>query len=289
MPDAIPTTDAATATQSAPAQTTPQSPAPVEWTSHIPQDMAQEKFWEPIKGKPLADVLKGYGEAQKMIGGSIRLPSDKDKPDERAKKLNDIYGKLGRPESPDKYAIKPPPLPDGMGLKDDHVKAFLTKAHAANMTPEQVQASIDFYAEYVQGGMKALGEQRQAGEAALKEEWGPNFQHNVSLAHRGLATLAQKVLGEEQGKALLDELDTSGFGNNPKLVKLFAALGGEMKEDGLISGDSEVSVEAFEAQLTELTKAGTPFWDKFHPDHDKAVQQVEKLRAQIHNPLFARA
>lgn len=288
MPDATQTPDAAAAAQSASAMT-PQTPAPVEWTSHIPQDMQAEKFWEPIKGKPLADVLKGYGEAQKMIGGSIRLPSDKDKPEDRAKKLNDIYGKLGRPESPDKYAIKPPQLPDGMGLKEEHLKGFLTKAHAANMTPEQVQTSIDFYAEYVQGGLKALGEQRKAGETALKDEWGANYQQNLSLAHRGLATLAQKVLGEEQGKALLDELDTSGFGNNPKLVKLFAALGGEMKEDGLISGDSEVSAEAFEAQVAELTKPGTPFWDKFHPDHDKAVAQVQKLREQIHNPLFARA
>lgn len=287
MSDAVATPDAAAAQSAAPI--TPQAPAPVEWTSHIPQDMAAEKFWEPIKGKPLADVLKGYGEAQKMIGGSVRLPSEKDKPEDRAKKLNDIYGKLGRPDSADKYQIKTPQLPEGVALQEPVVKGFLAKAHAANMTPEQVQASIDFYADYVQGGVKALGEQRQAGEAALKEEWGANYQQNLSLAHRGLATLAEKVLGSEQGKALLNDLDASGVGNNPKLVKLFAALGGEMKEDGLISGDSEVSVEAFETQLAELTKQGTPFWDKFHPEHDKAVQQVEKLRAQINNPLFARA
>lgn len=286
MPDTATMTDP-TAGQSAATQTL-SAPAPVEWTSHIPQDMAAEKFWEPIKGKPLADVLKGYGEAQKMIGGSIRLPSEKDKPEDRAKKLNDIYGKLGRPESPDKYAPKLPELPDGLALQEPVVKGFLAKAHAANMTPDQVQASLDFYAEYVQGGLKSLSDSRKAGEAALKEEWGANFQTNLNLAHRSLATMASKALGEEDGKALLDELDKSGLGNNPRLVKLFAALGGEMKEDGLLTGDSDVSAEAFDAQIAELTKPGTPFWDKFHPEHDKAVQKVQQLREQAGNPLLAR-
>jgi hypothetical protein len=270
-----------------PANTLPDAPPAVDWAAQIPQDLAQEKMWEPLKGKPLGDVLKGYAEAQRFIGGSVRLPTDKDKPEERSKKLNDLYGKLGRPESPDKYPIKTPELPNGLTLQESQLKGFLAKAHAANMTPEQVQASIDFYAEHVKGQATQLQESRTQGEAALQQEWGANYKNNLALAHRGLATFADKVLGSD-GKVLLDELDASGFGNNPRLVKLFAALGKEMQEDGLVTGDSDVSVEALEASMAELTKPGTPFWDKFHPEHDAAVSKVNKLREQIGNPLLAR-
>ena len=33
-----------------------------DWTAHIPQEYATEKFWEPLKGKGFGDVLKTYAE-----------------------------------------------------------------------------------------------------------------------------------------------------------------------------------------------------------------------------------
>src|SRR2546426_8039777 len=64
----------------------------------------KEKSLETVKDVP--SLVKGFVEAQKMIGGSIRLPNDKMKPEEAEKAWGDIFTKLGRPENADKYDTK---------------------------------------------------------------------------------------------------------------------------------------------------------------------------------------
>src|SRR5207245_11223293 len=66
--------------------------------------IGKEKSLETVKDVP--SLVKGFVEAQKMIGGSIRLPNDKMKPEEAEKAWGDIYAKLGRPENADKYDTK---------------------------------------------------------------------------------------------------------------------------------------------------------------------------------------
>src|SRR3990167_5333183 len=96
---------------------TPAIPTPVagvtevDWSAHIPKELANEGVWTPLKGKPLGDVLKGYAEGQKMIGGSVRIPTDQAKTEE----WDQFFTKLGRPAKPEDYKLtKPEKLPDGV-------------------------------------------------------------------------------------------------------------------------------------------------------------------------------
>lgn len=266
----------------------PAAPAAVDWSAHIPKDIAGEKFWEPMKGKPLGDVLKSYAEKERYIGGSIRLPSEKDTPEVKQQKLNDIFTKLGRPDSADKYEPKLPDLPAGLTFHEPMVKGFLERAHKAGFTKEQAQTAIDFYGEYMASVVPARAEARKTAEAELGKLWGANYKTNAALATRALATLSAKVLGNEDAGKFMDYLDESGLGNNTMLLRMFSALGADMKEDGLITGDTEITADGLQAELDKLTAKGTPYWDKFHPDHDAVVQKVEGLRQQIQNPIFAR-
>jgi hypothetical protein len=105
-----------------------------DWRSSIPDDIRGEKSLADIKD--VGALAKGYVESQKMIGRSIRIPGkDAEKTDFDAfygklrevpgvvympdgadeAAMGDLYTKLGRPESPDKYQLKRPDnLPEGM-------------------------------------------------------------------------------------------------------------------------------------------------------------------------------
>ena len=109
-------------------------------------------------------MLKTTIEAQKKMGSAIFLPSEKDKPEDRAKKIHDIYGKLGRPDSPDKYQITQPSLPEGATWDPNRETAFKAVAHQLNFTPQQVQGLIDWYGKDVSDSLVAREQAMGAGQ-----------------------------------------------------------------------------------------------------------------------------
>ena len=68
---------------------TPQTGAG-DWFASIPQEFQSEKSIQSFKGKPIGDVVKSFVEAQKLVGGSIRLPKPDAAAEERKKFLDDI-------------------------------------------------------------------------------------------------------------------------------------------------------------------------------------------------------
>lgn len=277
------------ATQATPDTTTTDTMPSGDWYAQIPAEYGTEKSLASFKGKPLGEFVRSYVEAQKMIGGSIRLPGEKDKPEEAAKKREDIYNKLGRPESADKYDIKMPEMPEGLGFSEQHDKDFRATAHKLGLSTTQLQGLYEWYGNYLGSFAPAMAARRQDAQGKLQEEWGANFKQNHSLAIRALADLSVKALGQDGASAFMDELERTGMGNHVGLIKLFSKLGAQMKEDGLITGDGDFTTDHLQQRLTELTKPGSPWRIANHPDHDKAVQEVQALREQLENPLLSRA
>jgi len=240
----------------------------VDWSKHIPTDLSKEKVWEPLKGKPLGDVLKGYVEAQKYIGGSIKIPGKDAKPEEWDK----FYGKLGRPEAADQYATVMPDLPEGFSWDDGQMKAFFEKAHKAGLTAAQVQPLLDWYAEDQKGILKAGKDALAEATTALKDEWKAAYPRNL-----GLAKAAVLAVG---GKELMGLFDQTGMGNHPVILKAFAKLGRQFAEDGVISGEVEgvPTSEVVQKQIsTILNDRKHPYWDRNLAGHDEAVEEMARL------------
>lgn len=254
----------------------PVVPEAVDWSKHIPTEFAKEKVWEPLKGKPLGDVLKGYVEAQKFIGGSIKIPGKDAKPEEWDK----FYGKLGRPEAADKYTPVMPDLPEGFSWDEGQMKSFFTAAHKAGLTTAQTQTLVDWYAEDQKGVLKAGDEAIKVAEETLKGEWKAAYPRNL-----GLAKAAAKEIG---GKELVDLLDQTGLGNHPVILKAFAKLGKSLAEDGVISGEIEGVMGAADVQkaiTAILSDRKHPYFDRNAPGHDAAVEEMARLH-QLANPTI---
>ena len=259
-----------------------------DWTAHIPQEYAAEKFWEPLKGKGFGDVLKTYAEAQKFIGGSIRLPGEKDAPQDREKKLNDVYAKLGRPESPDKYDLK---LPDVNGVKwdDNAVGMFKQTAHKLGLNSTQLNGLLTMYGEHLKTGLPNIEALNQKGAQALQEHWGVNAKRNAVMAENGFKQLALAELGPEGSERLLDAINASGFGSNPDFVRVVARIVSETGEDKYVDGvDNHRTDEQTDDEIRTLM-GSKEYMDDRLPGHQAAVDKVRRLFEEKANPLNKKA
>ena len=81
--------------------------------------------------------------------------------------------------------------------------------------------------------------------------------------------------------------DGSLLGDNPELIRFMVRLSDyiaeQVSEDGLAGRDSRpgLSDQDIQARISDLTAKNSPYWEKHHPDHDRMVNEVLRLREQI--------
>ncbi len=244
-----------TPTETVPSQTSNDTPAPEttleanapptqagDWSAHVPK--GSEKVFESYKGKPIGDVLKSFADAQSLIGGSIRLPKADASPEDKAKALGDIYNKLGRPESPEKYELgELPSLPENVKWDDAKLNGIKSELHKMGLTTDQAKAVLSLHAkelgQFVPDNTKVAAESKQA----LLEHYG-----NEAMFSRNL-NFAQKTVKEYGDADFVKWLDESGMGNNPNFIKYNAKIGRELIEHGAVDAASELdAMTAADAQ-----------------------------------------
>ena len=248
-------------------------PVPYDWTKDIPKEFAEEKLWEPLKGKPVPEILKAYANAEKMIGGSVRIPKEDAKPEEWAA----FYKKMGRPDTVEGYNIqKPDKLPDGVTWNDDLTSWFAKTAHENGLSKNQVQKIMKSWNEVETA--KAHSAQKEMGQrlSKLQEQWGDEFAGRVELGVRGI----ERLMPKEEVTEFKALLDTTGIGNHPLMIKYAHLVGKMLQEDGYIIGDGKGGALGAEAAKKEIAainadQAG-PYWND-GPGHKEAVERMNKL------------
>ncbi len=243
-------------------------PTSGDWFDTLPPDLKVEKSLQSFKGKGIGEVVKSYVEAQRMIGGSIRLPKPDATPEEKQKFYDDIYGKLGRPESPDKYEAKAPTLPDGTPWDQASQNEFLATAHKQGLNKTQAQALLDWYGGRLAAGMQVQATQMADTERSLKQEWGPSYDRKIALAQKA----ATEIGGEEFVKLLEDK----GLANHPLMLRTLSAYGEGLMESKLVSPDlpGQPGVSEAERELQDI------YANREHPYHKgdpKAADRVLEL------------
>jgi hypothetical protein len=247
-----------------------------DWRSGLAEDIKAEKSLESFKD--IGSLAKSYVESQKMIGGSVRIPKEDAPPEEWAK----FHAKLGVPESPDKYEFKRPALGEGAAWDANFEKNFLTQAHAMGLNSKQVQKLMDLQAGFVEEQLRGLATKRQETVAALKKEWGEDFNRRLELAGRAKAKLQElaKITEEEAN----DYFDGTGAGDHPVILKIFHQLGEIFAEDGWIKGETGATMlQNVQEQINSIRNdPQDPYNIKDHPKHDERVVFVNKLYDRLY-------
>lgn len=267
------------------------APAAAGFLDQVPADIRGEAYFRDIRDVGSL-ATKAFHQA-KLIGVPpdqlIRLAGPDD-----AEGWKGIYDKLGRPESPDKYALTDPTEPPaGFTVNAEKKAAFAGFAHQNGLSQKQADAAYQYFnGERIGRFTEAMAEIKSGidqVDTTLKGEWGQAYdqktgQMNLAIAHFA----AQHKLGD----ALQQAIDATPGENGVAVRKVFAELGRQMQEDGVIGkgsggpGDIPSPVEA-KQQIAALqgdaafTKA---FTDGNAPGHKDAVEKWNKLHEFAYPP-----
>ena len=272
----VPVEETTQTTTDTPKQET-QIEQPVPTVAKSWKEAISEEFREDpniAKFTELDALAKSYINATRMIGqDKVAIPNENSTDDQ----WNEVYGKLGRPESPDKYKLEA--NSDVVPLDEGAIKQFAENAHQLGLNNKQAQGILEFYKNSMEGSAQQARidtETAQANaEAELRKEWGSNYENNIKKA----GSVAKANMNAEILDLQLQ--DGTRLGDHPEVIKGFANIANLLSEDKLVGTESE-SVDKgtdYEAEISKIVNdRDGPYWNKAHPDHDKVVQQVFTLR-----------
>ena len=281
--ETVPVAETTQTTTEAPKETTQQ---PVSSTTEQPTVAKswKEAISEEFRNDPniskfteIDALAKSYINATRMIGqDKVAVPNENSTDDQ----WNEVYAKLGRPESADKYKLDV--KSEAVPIEDGAIKQFAETSHKLGLNNKQAQGILEYYKSIMEGSVqqsKIDTETAQAqAEQQLRQEWGKTFEENVKKA----ASVAKANLGVDVLDMQLK--DGTRLGDHPEVIKGFAKIADMMSEDKIVSTESENVDQGkdLEQEISKIMNDRTgPYWNKGHPEHDKIVQQVYTLRSMI--------
>ena len=204
---------------------TTQAPLPT-FHEQLPDDL---KGHELLKGKEtMGDVARAYIDTVKSLEGRIKVPG----PDSSDEEKIAFRTARGVPETPDKYELQMPMLPDGMKVSEDMVKWFKGLAHQSELTNSAANVVLRAYVQRMiqqhYSNQDTLKKARDEATAKQKETWGDNYNQKHDAAMR-----AVRQFGGEGFESFLAE---STYGNDPRMIEFCANIGELLQEDGSIKG-----------------------------------------------------
>jgi hypothetical protein len=241
-----------------------------DWKASLSEDIRADKSLENIKD--IEGLAKSYVHAQKLVGAD-KIPVPNKFATE--KDWDAVYQKLGRPEDATGYKYD---LPEDQNLDAEALNSFSDQAHKLGLLPGQANGVVKFYNDAMskiqQNQDSVAVAARENSTKELKQEWGQAYDQKINQA----SNLAQTV----GASALFDTnlADGTKLGDHPVMIKAFADLAAKMGEDSITqsSGPIYQTPAQIEKEIGNLTQAGSAYWDKHHPNHGAAVEEVLALR-----------
>ena len=269
--------------------TQPTTETPQEQISSTTEQPTVAKSWkeaisEEFRNDPniskfteLDALAKSYINATRMIGqDKVAVPNENSTDDQ----WNEVYAKLGRPETADKYKLEV--KSDVVPIDEGAIKTFAETSHKLGLNNKQAQGILEYYKSMMEGTAQQSKIDYETSHAEaqqqLRQEWGKSYDENIKKA----AAVAKANLGTDILEIQLK--DGSVLGDNPALIKGFLKIANMMSEDKIVSTESENVDQGkdVEQEIARIMNDRTgPYWNKTHPDHDKIVQQVYTLRSMV--------
>lgn len=227
----------AAAAIAAPVATPEAAPTGDAWYSGIDakhHGMIQNRHWENMDA-----VLESYSSLDKLRGVSedqlLRLPAAED-----ADGFNDVYNKLGRPETPEGYQFK-----KGENWSDEYESWYKQTVHDLGLNEKQAVALQEKHDEYEAQATTARDEQLVTEQTlAMKElgnEWGAAYDEKMQAVKVGAEKLGWS---NEEVQALEKVVGTK------KMMNTIAMIGESLGESTFHGGDSQTGIPAANVVMT---------------------------------------
>ncbi len=274
----------------APAAPEVESPAATNLADLVAEDY---KSMVESKGfKDVNDVIKSYTNLEKMVGNSIRIPSEDASPEAKKDFLDKLKGidgvllkddenlavKLGRPETIEGYKLEvSEDLQRDLNPFHDDIETFKQVAFEQGLTDTQATKLLEMQLAMIERQEADLLENRDNAEATLKKTWGEDYDNRMNAAKKVLKIYADKY-GDD-----VSALVNSNAGNNPAFINMLSELSElytEKGHEGMSGTQFGMTPDIARDKINEK-RADRGFMEAYnsvhHPEHKKAVAEMQKL------------
>lgn len=251
------------------------------WWSTISEPEARQHLEAKQYANPAELALANYNLTKMQRGADdvLALPA-KDAPPEA---WNDVWKKLGRPDTPDAYDLK---FGEGVKTDDGMVKFGKELFHEMGLDPTRAQKAADKWNTFVAAQEAAAIEQARTANTqeldALSSKWGADLEKNKAAGQRAVHALG---LSNE----FIERLENQ-IGSAP-VVELLAMIGRKSDEGGFVNTGGQadpnnpatMTREQAAARISQLqgdAEFQKKYTDKNHPNHKEALQLMERLFAR---------
>ena len=244
----------------------------------IPEELRDHPSLSPIKD--VENLARSYVNAQRLIGAD-KVPLPVNPTDED---LDNIYSKLGRPETAEGYEIGV----DGNIITEDIAQSYADVAHKLRLTPDQASGILEYYKGMTNSAsevsIEAETQQRNQTEMELRKEWGDNFDARIEDAGK----IAQQFGGGELLEMQL--ADGTKVGNHPDFIKAFAKMA-EFRQS--VTSEDTVSDAPTSSMVTRqsaqqeidaiMNDKSHAYWDRKNViGRQAAIERVQELMGVLH-------
>lgn len=246
-----------------------------DWRSTLPEDLRGDPTLALFKD--VGGLAKSYVEARKTIGKTTTVIPGKDaKPEEVAA----FREKLGIPADVAKYreAVKLPTI-EGITWDPKAVEGFTAKAHGWGIPPDVIPHLLTEFATYQKGSTDRMVSQWVKEQEGLEDEWGSDYDANVSQAKTGFA-----FANEASGGRLEQIFKASGLDRNPDVLRHFAAYGELLHEHRFVEGEikDDAATEELRAQIAAIENDPKhPAMNREHPNYRKEHERYIGLLKKV--------
>lgn len=260
------------------------------WRDSLPDELKADPSLASVKDIP--SLAKQFVDAQRHIGGSIRIPSEEAGKEDWEAFMNKITSKTDRvmpkpdsanPESFD-AVLKAMGMPDnaedykveGVDEADADLALFRSLAKDAKLTKSQFEGAFKKFRE-TQIQKRTESETRlKESIDSLKSEWGMAYDTRVSEAIDLMKkTSAPKALIEaaEAGKV---DADTLKWAHG--IVTAVGKENSNSLNDGKGDSSGKITPAEAKARIDEvMANKEHPYWNSRHPSHKTAVSAMVEL------------
>lgn len=161
--------------------------------------------------------------------------------------------------------------------------AFVREAERLGIAEDHARQLFDWHAGTLAGGEEAVPSDAALSTLhALRTEWGSQFDDRLARAK-----MAVRSIG---GADIVEMLEETGLGNDPRVIRLFARFGESLDRERTGGADasspvepSTLSPEAAERLInTILDDAKSAYYDSGSPRHRATVEHVKRLYARAY-------
>lgn len=272
------TTDAsaAAATTTATTTTDTTAAASTDWRASITDPDAKE-FASRLTTP--ADAVKVALDFRKANSAMIKVPGKDATAEDRAK----FHKAIGVPETVEGYTFD---IGREATEADKVIQTGLAKIAFDNGIPATAMTALSKAVSEMAGAAKAeenrvAVEARAANEAALRKEWGADYEANKTLATRAVQAFGE-VKSHPEVVDFFDKTLVNGqkLGDHPVMVRMLGNIGRRMGEGEFIGAVGSDQRTSLQSELQQIMNENPPGTEKYK---SSAVQaRIGQINEQLY-------